>query len=502
MRAVFEWLNNSGSNDRANATPVRPVRPLGEAELDDVAAAGGSKGGGLGSGGGSSGSAQTSTLQASPHAAALPLTGTAAQGRSTESHTNRRPALFRSEAIDFQRLQQSGDVVLLQPVPAKLLFWALTVSFALIAVFLAVAQYARKETVVGYLAPTAGVAKVFAPRTGIITAVHVRDGETVEEGQPLLVVAIDQTTVDGQNVDAVLLETLHRQQAALLERIAMQEGRAASERRRLEAQIAGAQGQIAHLEEQIAVQRERAEIAGRLASAVEGLRASGNMAEADYQRRRDAHLESQLKLAALGQQLATRRAELAQSAASLEQLPTAIAEKVQALRGELAGAEQRIAEIEGRRAYVVRAPIAGRVSTLQAAIGRTADPQKPQLSLLPRDSMLEAELFVPTQAIGFVRAGQEVRILYDAFPYQRFGTFGGRVSRVARTMLTGADISAPVSLQQPAYKVTVVLDRQDVNAYGGRVPLQPDMLLKADILLERRPLFAWLLDPLLRARIS
>jgi membrane fusion protein len=413
-----------------------------------------------------------------------------------------RPALFRSEAIDFQRLQQSGEVVLLQPLPVRLLFWALTVSFALIAVFLAVAQYARKETVVGYLAPTAGVAKVFAPRAGIITAVHVRDGEAVEEGQPLLVVAIDQTTVDGQNVDAVLLETLHRQQAALTERIAMQEGRTASERRRLEAQIAGAQDEIAHLEQQIAVQRERAEIAGRLASAVEGLRASGNMAEADYQRRRDAHLESQLKLAALGQQLATRRAELAQSAASLEQLPTTIAEKAQALRGELAGAEQRIAEIEGRRAYVVRAPIAGRVSTLQAAVGRAADPQKPQLSLLPHDSMLEAELFVPTQAIGFVRAGQEVRILYDAFPYQRFGAFGGRVSRVARTMLTDADISGPVSLQQPAYKVTVVLDRQDVTAYDGRVPLQPDMLLKADILLERRSLFAWLLDPILRARIS
>jgi membrane fusion protein len=415
---------------------------------------------------------------------------------------NHRPTLFRSEAVAYQRLQQSGEVVLIQPASAKLLFWALTVCFALIAVFLAVAQYARKETVVGYLAPAAGVAKVFAPRAGTITAVHVADGEAVEKGQPLLTVAVDLTTVGGQNVDAVLLETLHRQQTSLIEQIAMQEGRAASERKRLDAQIAGARDQIVHLEEQIAVQRERAEIAERLASAVEGLRANGNMAEADYQRRRDFHLESRLKLAALGQQLATRRAELAQAAALLEQLPTAIAEKVQALRGELAGAEQRIAEIEGRRAYVVRAPIAGRVSTLQAAIGRAVDPHKPQLSLLPRDSVLEAELFVPTQAIGFVRAGQEVRILYDAFPYQRFGAYGGRVSRVARTMLTGADVSGPVSLQQPAYKVTVVLDRQDVTAYGGRVPLQPDMLLRADILLDRRPLLSWLLDPLLSARVS
>jgi membrane fusion protein len=151
---------------------------------------------------------------------------------------------------------------------------------------------------------------------------------------------------------------------------------------------------------------------------------------------------------------------------------------------------------------VVRAPIAGRISTLQAALGRSIDPRQSQLSILPQDSVLQAELFVPTQAIGFVRPGQQVRILYDAFPYQHFGTYGGRVAGVARTMLTGADLQGPLSLQQPAYKVTVVLNRQDVNAYGGRVPLQPDMLLKADILLDRRSLLAWLLDPPLSARVS
>jgi membrane fusion protein len=235
---------------------------------------------------------------------------------------------------------------------------------------------------------------------------------------------------------------------------------------------------------------------------VEGLRAKGYLSEVDYKRRQEHHLESKQTLGTLAQQLATRRAELAQAAASLEQLPTTIAEKTLALRGELAEAEQRAAEIEGRRAYVVRAPVAGRVSTLQAAPGRIADTRQPLLSILPRNGVLEAELFVPSQAIGFVRAGQEVRIRFDAFPYQRFGTYGGRVVRVARTMLTGSDMSAPVALKQPAYKVTVVLDRQDVTVNGERIPLQADMLLKADILLDRRPLLAWLLDPFLSARIS
>jgi len=153
------------------------------------------------------------------------------------------------------------------------------------------------------------------------------------------------------------------------------------------------------------VQRERAGLAESLVSSVEQLRVKGYISELDYKHRREAYLESTQNLGALGQQLATRRAELAQAAAALEQLPTTIAEKVQALRSQIADAEQRIAEIDGRRAYVVRAPIAGRVSTLQAVVGRAVDPRQPQLSVLPRDGGLEAELFVPTQAIGFVRPG-------------------------------------------------------------------------------------------------
>lgn len=413
-----------------------------------------------------------------------------------------RDTLFRPEAVAYQGLRQAGAVVMLRPVATTVVFWCLAAVVALVAFFLFFAQYARKETVVGYLAPTAGVAKVFVSRTGIVTAVHVREGDAVEAGQPLLTVAIDQSTADGKNVDAVLLETLARQKTALLEQIAMQEDRASSERTRLEAQIAGAREAIAHLDAQIVAQAERIRLSANIVQSVEGLRGKGYISEVDYTKRRESLIENKQSLSALNQQVAARRAELAQAAAALEQLPATISDKVQTLRNLVAETEQRLAEIDGRRAFVVRAPIAGRVSTMQAAIGRAIDPRQLQLSILPHDSVLQAELFVPARAIGFVRAGQEVRVLYDAFPYQQFGTYRGRVTGVARTMLAGADLPGPVSLQQPAYKITVALDRQDVTAYGARVALQPDMLLKADILLDRRSLLTWLLDPLLSARVS
>ena len=122
--------------------------------------------------------------------------------------------------------------------------------------------------------------------------------------------------------------------------------------------------------------------------------------------------------------------------------------------------------------------------------------------LVPEGGVLHAELFVPSRAIGFVAVGQRVRLLYDAFPYQHYGTYAGRIVRVSQTILAGTDISVPLTLEGPAYRAVVELEQPDVDVNGKRVPLQPDMLLKADIILERRTLIDWMLNPVTSARIQ
>ena len=178
-----------------------------------------------------------------------------------------------------------------------------------------------------------------------------------------------------------------------------------------------------------------------------------------------------------------------------------MAQKVQALRNDLAATEQKIAEINGRRAYIVRAPTRGRVTTVQASQGQVADTRRLQLEIVPLEAVLQAQLFIPAKAVGFVRPGQEIRVLYDAFPYQNFGAYGGRLVNVSETLLTSADAAGPVALKEPAYKARAELYRPDIDAYGKKIPLQPDMLLKADIVLEKRSLARWLLNPLLSARL-
>jgi membrane fusion protein len=315
-----------------------------------------------------------------------------------------RPSLFRQEAVDFQRLNRDwGQVAFLQPLSIKVTTWFITVTTTLVISFLFLGQYSRKETVVGYLTPTSGTSKVFAPQQGTIREIHVNEGQEVREGQTLLTVDTDQIAANGRDVNATMLDTLRSQKDLLTGQIAAEEQRTKSERERLTAMIDGLEIEISQLQAQLKIQDERIRVEEELVASAAELRKQGYMADADFKRRQVTFLEQKQSLNSLNQQLAARQNQLTETRYSLRQLPTVMAGKIQGLRSELATTEQRTAEISGRRAYVIRAPATGRVSMLQATVGQFADPRRLQMEIVPNESVLQAELFVPTRAIGFVR---------------------------------------------------------------------------------------------------
>jgi membrane fusion protein len=413
-----------------------------------------------------------------------------------------RPALFRQEAIDFLHQRRSwGEVVSLQPISSAILSWSLAGLVAFALCFLSIAQYARKETVTGYLTPTSGTAKIFVPQQGFIKELPVKEGQEVAEGEPLLTIVTSQVTADGNDVNSTVLAVLTQQRGVVERQIAAEERRTASESDRLASTIKGLEGEIAQLEDQRKIQNERLTLYQGFVSSGAKLSASGTMAQIELKHREEAALEQKQNLASLDQQITARRTQLTDAQHTLEQLPIVAAERIRVLRGDLSSIEQHIAEADGRRAYVIKAPTSGRVSTLQATVGQIADPRHMQLEIIPLNSALQAELFFPTRAFGFVRLGQQVRILYDAFPYQKFGAYRGSVTQVSHTILTGNETTGPITLKEPAYRVTVALERPDVDANGRTMPLQPGMLLKADVVLEQRSLMKWLFGPVLSARM-
>jgi membrane fusion protein len=205
------------------------------------------------------------------------------------------------------------------------------------------APYARKETVSGYLMPTTGIARVHAPQPGIVSAIHVEDGQQVSEGQPLLSVATAQVAAEGGDVNAAILDALARQKALLAGQITADEQRAASEERRLRALAEGLGAETSHIEAQIGTQRERIALAENLVAAGSRLNTRGFVSDIELTRREELLLEHRQNLGVLGQQLAARRNQLIEHRFALEQLPIVTADRIRLLSGEISSAEQRIA---------------------------------------------------------------------------------------------------------------------------------------------------------------
>jgi membrane fusion protein len=185
---------------------------------------------------------------------------------------------------------------------------------------------------------------------------------------------------------------------------------------------------------------------------------------------------------------------------ALTQLEAKTADNLAVLQSAIADAEANVAEARSKQGYVVSAPVGGRINSLQAWVGMNAETGIPFLSIVPENARLEVSLLVPAKAIGFLARGQTVRIAFDPFPFQRFGFYKGTVTSVSDTLLKPNESVGAMVLKEPAYRVTVQLERQTVTAYGGEIALRPDMSLKADIVIDRRSLIQWLFDPLMSAR--
>jgi len=113
---------------------------------------------------------------------------------------------------------------------------------------------------------------------------------------------------------------------------------------------------------------------------------------------------------------------------------------------------------------------------------------------------MQAQLLVPSRAIGFIEPGSRVVMRYQAFAYQKFGQQYGHVTDISRSALSPADVATLIGERpqtaQPMYRVQVALDSQHVLAYGKPEPVRPGMALEADILIDRRRLIEWVFEPL------
>jgi membrane fusion protein len=409
-------------------------------------------------------------------------------------------SLFRSEVIESRATRLHGDVLLGSSVPA----WV-TTGFVVIAVggaliWAALASYARTESVAGVVSSVQPLAKVVAARPGLVTSVFVSEGDVVAAGARLLTVRIEQQTEAGGTTATASLAAIDAQRRLAEQRLALEPARAAAERARLNAVIAGARSQREEITAQLALQDAMVSSTRNAFDQIAPVVAKGFVSRNEFERRRQAWLQAEQGRRSLMQQRDAATANIATAAAELTRLPIDSAANISQLQAAMEQLAQGRAQQAGEQGYSVVAPIAGRVTSVQTAPGRFVDGRVPLLTIVPENAVMRVDLFAPSRSMGFVAPGQSVRLLYDPFPYQRFGSFGGRIESISRAVIAPNEVDAALQLKEPVYRVKVAIDDQRIKAYGVEAPLQPGMTLTANIVLERRSFLDWLLAPLRAVR--
>jgi membrane fusion protein len=405
-------------------------------------------------------------------------------------------SLFREEVLEARKHRLFGDVTLTQPVSSWILAGLLVVMTIIALIMAAFGTYARIETVPGFLAATSPVAKIQALRPGIVTKLHVKDGALVQAGAALVSVRLESANAQTATPGADAATSIRQQISIAENQMQVEQQRMALQRTKQADAIDAAQRASTSLARQIELQRTIVASAKQAFEQLSELVEKGYTSKIEYERRRQAYLALEQQLQQLMQQRTQAIAQIAQLITEAAQSPLEMRNRLGDLTSAIQSLRQRLGAGSSEQAYVITAPIAGRITALQTGLGRVANPNFPLMTIVPEGAVLEAHLYAPSRAAGFMAAGQDVRVRYDAFPYQRFGSFKGNIQDVSHTVLNPGEIDGPVKLDEPAYPLTVRLDQQQITAFGQPIRLQPGMTLSANIVLDRRSFLDWLLEPL------
>lgn len=404
--------------------------------------------------------------------------------------------LFREEAMIARRNRLHGRVILHLPLSTKLLVLALVTCIAIAGFWVSTGEYARTQTVPGILITTDPSLKIFPQRPGRVEQFALEEGERVKAGQVLAVINTDIVSEEGRATANFATQAIETRLALASESAAMSRENAATEKAQLLGQIASFDRQIANTRHQITLQRDIVQSNQTMLQRVEEIIDRGFISRFDYERRRQNLLSSEQNLSSLEQNLEKLESDRANASAELEQVGIVTAKELSDIESSISSLAVEKAQFEGQRGYIIRAPIAGRVTAIQTAPGRQASDQTPLLIIVPEEASLRARLYAPSAAIGMVEPGQRTTLLLDAFPYQRFGSMPGTIIKVSRNVLDPRDADVPFRIEQPVYQIEAALQKQTIDAFGSEVPLTPGMTLTANIVLEKQTFLGWLLTPL------
>lgn len=408
--------------------------------------------------------------------------------------------LFRTEAVEFATVPQHGSILLANDIGHRVLTWICLALAVAILCFFYFFTTSRKTSAQGIVVAREGLAKVFSMQPGVISAKRVSEGQQVNRGDTLFIVAseIDGSTPQSTqaNIALLLRDRVRSVESEMVQSAKLFQLRAqTATKKRLDLEL-----DLGRIERQIALQGERLALASESQTRFKQLQATSFVSAAQVQEKNADVIDQQQRLSELRGQKGAMLRDVAALESSVREIAFESQQNQQTLSRTALAVQQDLVESERHREFVVKAPCSGTVVTITAETGQTVAPNAALATIIPSQVQLEAELYVPSNAIGLIETGQTVLMRYQAYPYQKYGQHKATVRDIAVTALKPEELGLRFDSARgdpgEIYRVRLALERPYVMAHGVRRPLKVGMGLDASVVIDHRPLYQWILEPL------
>lgn len=358
-----------------------------------------------------------------------------------------------------------------------------------------IAPLPQTIAVQGKLQPGSTVREIEAPAPGVVSSVLVKDGERVRAGQPLL--RFDQRDANSKLTAAIEIRNRLVNENTVYQVILGEippSGLTLNQRQQLISQRQAVAGRNSAALEDLAKSRER--LAGLRTSLVtardiaqryRALAAQGATSQVQF-------LDAQAKVDDLQTLINTEEKEIARLSASLN---ATTGGNESDLRSDIEGNLKQIADLdkqikEARLALgysLLKAPVAGIVFDISVRPGSVVRDrsEKPLLKVVPQDD-LQAKVYLPNDAVGFVKPGQSADISLDSYQATDYGRLPASVLRVGSDALAPDEQVRVLGKESSGlyFPAVLKLKHQYLKVGQRRVSLQSGMSLTADIHLRNR----------------
>jgi membrane fusion protein len=419
--------------------------------------------------------------------------------REDDAAMDRTPApLFRQVALEAAAGTQIGETL---TTHWRGVAWFTVAAFVLLAgllAFVAIVEYSPVHRIAAFVDARGGLVRLKAPLDGRVARLAVKDGAMVKKGDLLAVIASERLREEGGGERAAVRQSVDAEKASIGREIDAARQEAAMNRLMLDKRLHGLRQERETLRADLrSGERLLASLTAQ-SDHVASAAAEGYLPRQQAAQKRDEVSAQESRLASARGALARVEREIETSEAERQLIDARLAgviESRQRASGEL---DRRTLQSEIGAEQVIRAPQDGRVSFASLADGQSVEAGQPLFTLAPANDSLVVKLLVAPAAVASVRPGVDIKLIFRAYPQERFGLFAARIDSVNEIPSLPGEVAQAPGASEPMFVAIATLPGELRSPSGEALPLKPGMLADALVPIERRTVLEWLLDPILR----